>query len=157
MIDFTFTRAAVLVLALAAAPVLGQVIYKSTMPDGGVIYGDAPAPGAVKVESTTVPRSTGVAPVTPKEQSGLEARQQERLNAIETARAALQDAEEALKEAQAAREAGREPQEGEHQGTAGGGSRLTESYFERQQALETAVAQAQKRDDAARAALRQAQ
>jgi hypothetical protein len=157
MIDFTFTRAAVLVLALAAAPVLGQVIYKSTMPDGGVIYGDAPAPGAVKVESTTVPRSTGVAPVTPKEQSGLEARQQERLNTIETARAALQDAEEALKEAQAAREAGREPQEGEHQGTAGGGSRLTESYFERQQALETAVAQAQKRVDAARAALRQAQ
>jgi hypothetical protein len=127
------------------------------MPDGRVIYGDAPVSGAVKSELTTVPKSTGVAPVTPDEQSRAAARQQERAGATDAAHAALQNAEKLLQEAQKAREAGREPLEGERQGTAGGGSRLSESYYKRQQGLEAAVAQAQKQVEAARAAVRQAQ
>jgi hypothetical protein len=158
MIDFTRCRAAVLALALAAAPALGQVIYKSTMPDGRVIYGDAPVPGALKSEATNVPKSSGVTPVTPtQEQPGAQAHRQDRQSAAEAARAELQAAESALAEAQAARQAGREPLEGERQGTAGGGNRLSESYFQRQQALETAVGQAQQRVEAARLLLQQAQ
>jgi hypothetical protein len=159
MIDFKRCRAAVLALVLAAAPALGQVIYKSTMPDGRVIYGDAPVPGALKSEASNVPKSTGVTPVAPAEEQPeeTEARRLERQYAIEAAHAEVENAEKALAEAQAAREAGREPREGERQGTAGGGNRLSESYFQRQQALETAVQQAQQRVDAARLMLQQAQ
>ena len=159
MIDFTRCRAAVVALALAAAaPALAQVIYKSTMPDGRVIYGDAPVPGAIKSEPTNVPKNSGVTPVTPtQQQPGAEVRRKERQSAADAARVELQAAEQALAEAQAARQAGREPLEGERQGTAGGGNRLSESYFQRQQALETAVEQAQQRVEAARVLLRQAQ
>lgn len=160
MIDFTRCRAAVLALVLAAAPALGQVIYKSTMPDGRVIYSDAPVPGALKSEASNVPKSPGVTPVAPPAQEQpeeAEARRLERQYAIEAAHAELDNAEKALAEAQAARQAGREPLEGERQGTAGGGNRLTETYFKRQQALETAVQQAQQRVDAARLLLQQAQ
>lgn len=158
MIDFTRWQAAVLVLALAAAPALSQVIYKSTMPDGRVIYGDAPVPGAIKSEPTNVPKSSGVTPVAPtQEQPGAEARRQERQSAAKAAHAELQAAEQALASAQAARQAGREPLEGERQGTAGGGNRLSDTYFQRQQALETAVEQAQQRVEAARLLLQQAQ
>ena len=41
------TLAAFLGLALSP-PLAAQSLYKSTMPDGRVRYGDAPAPGAAK-------------------------------------------------------------------------------------------------------------
>ena len=39
-------------LALFLQPVAAQTMYKSTMPDGRVVYGDRPEPNAVKVESS---------------------------------------------------------------------------------------------------------
>jgi hypothetical protein len=40
-----------LLLSLAASgPALAEEVYKSTMPDGSVVYGESPQPGARKVE-----------------------------------------------------------------------------------------------------------
>jgi hypothetical protein len=56
----------------------------------------------------------------------------------------------ALQEAEKRRDAGREPQSGERQGTAAGGaSRLNEEYLGRQAQLEHEVELARKRYDAA--------
>jgi len=58
-------------------------------------------------------------------------------------------AEHKLAAAKATLEAGREPLPGERTGLARGGSRLNESYWDRQRQLETAVADAQARLDRA--------
>ena len=59
-------------LALVSGAALAQFLYKSTMPDGKVIYGDAPTPGAVKVEKTRPDTSKkGISAATPKETEAL--------------------------------------------------------------------------------------
>ena len=55
----------------------------------------------------------------------------------------------ALKEAEKRRDEGVEPQAGERQGSATGGTRPTEQYLGRQMQLEMDVEQARKRNDAA--------
>jgi hypothetical protein len=65
--------------------------------------------------------------------------------AYEDARAAAL----ALKEAEARRDQGIEPQEGERQGTSAGGTRPTPQYLGRQQVLEQEVEMARRRYDAA--------
>ena len=65
--------------------------------------------------------------------------------AYEEARAAYQ----ALKDAEARRDQGLEPQAGDRQGTASGGTRPTEQYFGRQQLLEQEAEMARRRYDAA--------
>jgi len=65
--------------------------------------------------------------------------------AFEEARAAQQ----ALKEAEARRDQGVEPQPGEIQGTASGGTRPSDQYRGRQFLLEQEVEQAKRRYDAA--------
>lgn len=65
--------------------------------------------------------------------------------AYEEARAAHQ----ALKDAEARRDQGIEPQPGERQGTAGGGTRPTDQYLGRQQLLEHEVEMARRRYEAA--------
>lgn len=65
--------------------------------------------------------------------------------AYEEARAA----EIALRAAEAKRDQGAEPQEGERSGTAAGGSRLNDSYLSRQAALEREVEAARKRHEEA--------
>jgi hypothetical protein len=65
--------------------------------------------------------------------------------AYEEARAAAL----ALKEAEARRDQGVEPQEGERQGTAAGATRPTPQYLGRQQLLEAEVEAAQRRYDGA--------
>lgn len=55
----------------------------------------------------------------------------------------------ALQKAQSARELGVEPQPGERLGTAGGGSRLSDEYWERQKRLEDDVERARRRLDEA--------
>ena len=144
--------------ALAAAcccglllqPSAAQTLFKSTMPDGRVVYGDKPAPGAAKVEETRPDTSK-------KGIGGTAARDQESLKAMEKARLQRDDrtdkvqaAEQKLKEAETARAAGKEPLEGERMGTAGGASRLTEDYFERQRKLEAAIENARRELDGAR-------
>ena len=55
----------------------------------------------------------------------------------------------ALKEAEKRRDEGVEPQAGERQGSATGGTRPTDQYLGRQMQLEMDVEQARKRNDAA--------
>ena len=120
-----------------------QTLYKSTMPDGKVIYSEKPAAGARRVDTINPPPAqTGTTTVTP----------QEKARAMQSAPApaaqqssALDEARIQLKKAEAAREAGKEPLPGERIGTAGGTSRLTDAYFERQKTLEIAVESARKR------------
>lgn len=133
---------ALLVAALALQCAVAQVLYKSTMPDGRVVYGDKPDPGAVKVEETKPDVSRrGIGGSTPREA--------EALKQMETARAKregaedkLRAAEQALKNAEAARAAGKEPLASERLGTAAGGSRITDAYYERQKMLDAAVEKA---------------
>ena len=59
----------VLAFALASSGALAaEDIYRSTMPDGSIRYGESPAPGAKAVKKVpTPPASTGVNVVTPEE------------------------------------------------------------------------------------------
>jgi hypothetical protein len=144
------TSACCLLAALLAQPLVAQVLYKSTMPDGRVIYGDKPADDAVKVEETRPDISKrGIGGTTPREQETLKelekARQQREAGGDK-----VSAAEQALRNAEAARAAGKEPLEGERIGTAGGASRLSEAYYDRQRKLEEAVEKARRELDAAR-------
>jgi len=130
-----------------------QAVYKSTMPDGRVIYGNAPAPGAKTAEPMAPRTENTVRGATPEQQETVQRRQSER-EQRDAKQAKLAELEQALKQAEAARAAGREPLEGERTGTAGGGSRLNDAYWTRQHELEEAVAEARTRLDQARAAVR---
>jgi hypothetical protein len=135
-----------LVSCLASA----QTLYKSTMPDGKVIYGDKPVPGAVKVEAPNVtPASKGIAPPTAQETQALKRLEADRARRDST-ESSVRAAEKALSDAEAALAAGKEPREGERVGTAKGGSRLSEAYFERQKVLEAVVEQARRNLEVAR-------
>jgi hypothetical protein len=126
-------------------------MYKSTMPDGQVIYGDKPAPGAAKVEPTKVaPATKGVIPPTPGETQVLRQLEADRARQ-DAAGGRMRALEKALADAEAALAAGKEPREGERIGTASGASRLTDAYWERQKALESAVEKARRDLEAARA------
>ena len=140
---------AVVLLALAlSATSSAQTIFKSIMPDGRVIYGEKPVPGAKKVEQF-VPQTgnTGVKTISPQDQQRQSQDAAARVKRNEDRRAQIQEAQKALKDAEAAQLAGKEPLPGERIGTAGGASRLEESYFARQQSLEAAVVAARKRLD----------
>jgi len=138
-------------VALAAATALAQQpIFRSVMPDGRIIYGDKPAPGAKEATQVSLPPPNIASPTQPGE-AGASSQQQ----ALDTADAEVQDTQRALDAAKAALEAGREPQEGERVGTtinkgrATGSTRASDAYVQRIQALEDAVAAAQKNlDDA---------
>lgn len=67
----TIVSPIVLALALAAsAAIAADDIYRSTMPDGSIRYGEEPAPGAKQVKKVPAPpASTGVSVVTPQEKN----------------------------------------------------------------------------------------
>jgi hypothetical protein len=142
-------RLALIVAGAAACallqPAAAQTLYKSIMPDGRVVYGDKPAPGAAKVEQSQADTSkSGLGgSVTPREREAVQELERTRKQR-ESSRDKVQAAQQALKEAEAAREAGKEPYAGERIGTAGGSSRLTDAYFERQRRLEAAVEKARR-------------
>jgi hypothetical protein len=142
-------HAFLLIVLLGASGASAQTVYKSTMPDGKVVYGENPAPGASRVDKMEPPPAkTGVTGLTPEEKT--RAQQLDRQRAAATAAAAksqkgLADARTTLEQAEAARDAGKEPLPSERIGIAGGGTRLTEAYFARQKSLEQAVATARKR------------
>jgi len=140
--------ACAIVLALAAGAACAQGVYRSVMPDGRVIYGDKPAPGAKESRKVDV-SSPNIA--TPGPSGGLNSPTPQQ-QALDTADASIKSAQQELDNAKAALEAGREPQPGERIGIAGGGSRLNEAYEQRIKGLEDAVAAAQKRLDEALAA-----
>lgn len=61
----------VLSFALAASgAIAAEDIYRSTMPDGSIRYGESPAPGAKQVKKVpSPPQSTGVTIVTQEEKA----------------------------------------------------------------------------------------
>jgi hypothetical protein len=141
----------VLIAALLLQPAAAQVLYKSTMPDGSIVYGDKPAPDAVKVDETRPDISKrGIGGTTPREKEVLREMEKSRAQR-EADQGKVQAAEQALRNAEAARAAGKEPLEGERIGTAGGTSRLNEAYDERQRRLDEAVVKARSELEAARA------
>ena len=138
-------------LALAAATALAQQpVFRSVMPDGRIIYGDKPAPGAKEATQLSLPPPNIVSPTQPGEEGVFSPQR-----ALDAADTEVQDAQRALDAARTALEAGREPQEGERVGTtinkgrSTGSTRASDAYAQRIQALEDAVAAAQKNlDDA---------
>ena len=141
----------VLIAAVLLQPAAAQVFYKSTMPDGSIVYGDKPAPDAVKVEETRPDISKrGIGGTTSREKKVLKELEMSRAQR-EAGQDKAQAAEEALRNAEAARASGKEPLENERIGTAGGSSRLNESYYDRQRKLEEAVDKARSELEAARA------
>lgn len=135
-------------LALAAATAQGQAVFRSVMPDGSIVYGDKPAPGAKEAREVSLPPpNISKPPPAPPKQSAPATTPGQPVS--EPADDPVKTAERDLQKAKAALEAGREPKPGERVGTAGGGSRLTEAYLERVKSLETAVASAQKKFDEA--------
>ena len=142
--------AVLLAVSFAASGAFAQTVYKSTMPDGRVIYGEKPVPDAKRVDTVTPPpRKSGIATVTPQEKTRVEQQAKQRA-AGERSQDDLEDARRQLQQAEAAREAGKEPLPGERLGTAGGASRLTDAYHARQARLEQAVQAARKRMDQVR-------
>lgn len=145
------TPTCVLITALLLQPAAAQVLFKSTMPDGSIVYGDKPAPDAVKVEETRPDISKrGIGGTTPREQEVLREMEKSRAQR-EAGQEKVQAAEQALRNAEAARAAGKEPLEGERTGAAGGASRLNEIYHDRQRKLEDAVEKARRDLEAVRA------
>ena len=147
------TRIAAYGCCLAAAlllPAVAQTLYKSTMPDGSVVYGDKPAPGAAKVEETRPDVSKGgIGGTTTREQEALKELEKARLQR-EGEQDKVRAAEQALRNAEAARDAGKEPLTSERIGTAGGASRITDDYYARQKKLDDAVEEARRELDQAR-------
>ncbi|MGZ8153713.1 MAG: hypothetical protein ACXW2I_00575 [Burkholderiales bacterium] len=136
----------VVLLVLGAGGAGAQVVYKSTMPDGKIVYGEKPASGAKKVDKLEPPPAqTGMTALTAEEKARAAKQVQQRPAAQPSPPRDAEDARRQLQKAEAAREAGKEPLPGERLGTAGGASRLTDAYYTRQKALEDAVTAARKR------------
>ncbi len=140
-----------LTLSFAACAVWAQPFYyQSVMPDGRVIIGDKPAPGAKSVRQIPL-RAGNIAtpiqsPARPAAAPGAASPQ-----GADSPEPDVNTAQQELDAARVALQDGREPQPDDRIGTAGGASRLTEAYFQRVKTLEEAVANAQKRLDDARA------
>jgi hypothetical protein len=147
---------AALAAGLAVAlPAAAQTVYKSTMPDGRVIYGPQPQPGARKVDAVnTAPASSGASAITPGEREAAAKSAKARAEAQASGGNEVAAARDALKAAEAARLAGQEPLAGERIGTAAGASRLTDDYFNRQKQLDANVEAAKRRLEEAQAKTR---
>jgi Domain of unknown function (DUF4124) len=136
--------ASCLLAAAFALQTTAQTLYKSVLPDGRVVYGDKPDPDAVKVDETKPDVSKrGIGGSTPREAAALQEMEKARANR-EVSEERVRAAEQALKKAETDRLAGRDPLSDERIGTAGGTSRLTDSYFERQKKLEDDVQKARR-------------
>ena len=137
-----------LALALANPALAAEGVYRSVMPDGKIVYGSKPEPGAKESAPVNLPPPNISAPTPraapppppPKGSPGSD-------------NISIGNAQQALDDARKALESGREPQEGERTGIAkkGGGAntQLNEAYHRRIKALENAVAAAQAKLDAA--------
>lgn len=127
-----------------------DLVFKSTMPDGKILYGNAPVKGAKKVEKITPStQDAGVRISTPNQIQQLGQRQSQQQEDSSRRQADMDQLKSALKQAEEAREAGKEPHDGDFIGNARGGMRLNEEYLERQKTLEANVQEARKRLDAA--------
>ncbi len=139
-------RLALLILVTAlSAGAHAQAIYRSVMPDGKIVFGDKPAPGAKESKPVAL-RPPNVSTPGPTSGGAPSARQQNLDGAVADTNAAQQN----LDRARAALESGREPTAGERVSTKSG-TRTTDAYEQRIKALEQDVANAQKQYDEAQA------
>jgi hypothetical protein len=140
-----------LVFAFLAAAAQAEPVYRSKMPDGRVVYGDKPAPGAVESKEVDVSQQNIVAPV--RAAPAPAARNKNAGGPKPSGEDRVAKAQQALDAAKAALEAGRELKEGDRIGVATkGASRFSDAYLERVKQLEDAVTAAEKALDDARAA-----
>ena len=132
-------------LLAGATGVAAQTLYKSTMPAGTVVYSEKPVPGAAKIDTVEPPPAkSGISAATAQEKARA-AEATAKASAAAQQSPALAEARNALQKAEAARNNGKEPLPGERLGTAGGASRLSDAYFERQKSLEGAGEAARKK------------
>jgi hypothetical protein len=149
-------------LAIAPAVVLAT-IYKVQMPDGTILFTDAPPPNGKILEerasqSTPRPPARAAVPATagverpaipvlpsPAPRTGAAAAPAAVPQNLDAANAEVTAAERELAVARRKLEVGREPQPGERLGTAKGGSRLSPEYETRIGELEREVAAAETR------------
>ena len=151
----------VLILALnSALPARAETIFKSTGQDGEITYSWKPVPGASKSVAldiqTLSPEQRRAAQMLRAQDRALSAQVSAELNARESEwrrvdREILSTQRE-LTRAENTLQKGRTPLPGERRGNAGGGSRLTNAYFERLRQEELRVEQARERLDKAYAA-----
>ena len=134
-----------------------ETIYKSIGPNGEVTYAWKPDPNAVRTETIEVET------LSPEQRRAVKKLQQRKTQAERRADAyadtleqqwkrvdqEIKEAQVGLQNAEKALEKGRTPHPGERLGAAGGGSRLTQAYFDRIRNLELAVGQAKQRLDQA--------
>jgi hypothetical protein len=142
-------RPALLALLLAVFVPLAaaQSVYKCTEPGGRVVYTDNPNSCTGSVTQVEAPQQPGTAPSSAKLSDGerkLAREADQRAAALDKAYADIVASFNALRAAEARRDAGIEAQEGERQGR-----RHRPEYWQRQQALKHDVDDAQARlDDA---------
>ena len=134
----------------------GGAIYRSVMPDGRVIFGDKPAPGAKESKQVQLRPSNISTPGPTSAPAQRGSQPQSRQSSVEAASADVAEARKNLDRARATLEAGRTPNPDEMIGTVssgkgrpGGGMRTTEAYDERIKALERDVEAAQRQYDEA--------
>jgi hypothetical protein len=141
-------RPALFALCLLAAAVgvhaQGKTVYKVQLPNGKIEFTDAPPPGA-KILETIQPQPNLTLPRPPAPAAAPAGSTPSRASGIDAAMREVEQAERALAEARRARDAGREPREGETIGIKGGGVRTTPAYEARLKALDDAVADAEDR------------
>ena len=151
-----FASIAASLLLVTAWIAEAQVPKKYITPDGKTIYSDVPVPGAREVGEIAPPpkldpEGGGEAEQAARTDAERAREAEKRLQEGSSQQDRIQAAEAQLENARNALANGKEPSPGERIGVAGGGSRLTDAYYERQKANERAVEQAQKQLDAARA------
>lgn len=117
-------------------------MFRSVMPDGKIIYGDKPAPGAKESKQVNLAPLNISTPAPAPE--GAAAAKAEKAEAAANRQAQVAEAKQKLDAAQRALEAGRVEREGDRIGMAKGGARLNDAYLERVKQLEDAVASAQR-------------
>lgn len=133
----------------------GEVIYKSIDTNGEISYSQRPDPGARRVETIDVNTFT------PEQRRAMRRYQLEELMVEQKVNAdavkmeakltqidnEIRQANTELQKAEAALQAGRTPLPGERRGNKGGGSRLTQAYFDRLLDLEVRGERAKQRLD----------
>ena len=134
----TMRVALILLFMVVCAGVHAQTIYRSVMPDGKIVFGDKPAPGAKESKPVAL-RPSNISTPGPTSGGGPSPQQQ----VLEGAASNVNAAQQNLDRARAALEAGREPTPEERIGTKSG-VRTTDAYDQRLKTLEQDVANAQK-------------
>lgn len=145
-----FRHVLMILLCTAAGADVGaeeRIVYRSEMPDGRVLYGDAPVSGARQSTRLQIERHAANPQQEEAAQRALALTRAQILRDADARAARLRqldnlasDAYENVRRAQEQREAGRSVVEGDKQGR-----RLTPSYWERQRQLENRFRVAQQR------------